>query len=137
MKSTSYLTENRECITHGNTKFTYSSHKRGYGYQYNWRCNRCMSDASNRYNQKRHKERKLELIKYKGNKCEKCGYNKNYAVLQFHHLDPLAKEGTVSNMIQQTKISLDEIKLEVDKCILVCSNCHDEIHNPSWDREVI
>lgn len=75
---------------------------------------------------KRRKQNKLLLIEYKGGKCEICGYNKNIAALEFHHLDPSQKEfGLTGNTY-----SLERQKAEADKCILVCANCHREIHNP-------
>ena len=47
------------------------------------------------------------------------------SALEFHHLDPKQKDFSIS---QQKLKNLDELKLECDKCILVCSNCHREIH---------
>ena len=61
-----------------------------------------------------------------GNCCCMCGYNKNPAALDFHHLDPTVKEGKI---IGSTK-SLAKQREEAAKCILVCANCHREIHNP-------
>lgn len=72
------------------------------------------------------KNKKTLLIEYKGNKCIICGYNRCNQALQFHHLDPNEKEFAIAN--SATK-SLENLKMEVDKCILVCSNCHVEIHN--------
>lgn len=68
------------------------------------------------------------LVEYKGGRCERCGYCKNYAVLQFHHRDPTQKEFTISDY----KISdfNDDIKDELDKCVLLCANCHGETHYP-------
>lgn len=68
---------------------------------------------------------KEELVKYKGGKCEICGYDKCINALEFHHLDPNEKDFTIG---QYSTLSFDKIKNEVDKCILVCSNCHREIH---------
>lgn len=67
---------------------------------------------------------KEELVKYKGGKCEVCGYSKCIQALEFHHLDPTYKDFSISG---GTK-SFERLKPEVDKCILVCSNCHKEIH---------
>lgn len=66
------------------------------------------------------------LIAYKGGKCERCGYNKCNRALEFHHLDPSIKEFGISTNINR---NLDELKAEVDKCILLCSNCHAEVHD--------
>jgi len=81
--------------------------------------------------QKRGKERKLNLIKMKGGCCELCGYSKNMAALQFHHEDPTKKEGgldarKLSNSTWEWCIS------EVKKCKLLCANCHLETHNPTF-----
>lgn len=70
------------------------------------------------------KEKKKLLIEYKGGKCEKCGYDKCIEALEFHHLDPKQKDFNVSSH----SFSFDRMKKEADKCILVCSNCHREIH---------
>lgn len=70
------------------------------------------------------KRTKIKLIKYKGGECEKCGYNKCISALHFHHLNSEEKDFTISSK----SLSFDKLKNEVDKCILVCSNCHAEIH---------
>lgn len=68
----------------------------------------------------------MKLIKQKfGNKCTICGYNKSINALEFHHLNPNIKEGGVSNTNGTIIKSLEEAK----KCILICSNCHREIHD--------
>ena len=74
------------------------------------------------------RRRKLKdmAIKYKGGKCEKCGYNKCNGALDFHHLNPLEKDFSISST--GTTKSFERIKKELDKCILVCANCHREIH---------
>lgn len=70
------------------------------------------------------KRKKKELVEYKGGKCEKCGYNKCITALEFHHLDPTKKDFQISGK----NYKIERLKEEVDKCILVCSNCHREIH---------
>ena len=70
---------------------------------------------------------KLKMIEYKGGKCEVCGYNKCIAALDFHHIDPLEKDFALGSKIS----SWDIVVKELDKCIMVCSNCHREIHNKS------
>lgn len=70
------------------------------------------------------KRKKLELIEYKGGKCQICGYNKCSGALEFHHLDPMQKDFQISACSK----SFETLKQEVDKCILVCANCHREIH---------
>ena len=62
-----------------------------------------------------------------GGKCSKCGYDKNIAALGFHHLDPKTKEAEWGRMrLLNWKKTVEELK----KCILICSNCHIELHNP-------
>ena len=68
---------------------------------------------------------KLKLVDYKGGECERCGYNKCMKVLGFHHLDPNEKDFNISGK----SWSFEKLKKEVDKCILVCANCHIEIHD--------
>jgi len=68
--------------------------------------------------------KKQELVEYKGGCCEVCGYNKSIQVLQFHHIDPNEKDFNISGR----SYSFERLKKEVDKCIMVCSNCHIEIH---------
>lgn len=67
---------------------------------------------------------KKQLVEYKGGKCEVCGYNRCLYSLGFHHLNPQDKEFSVSSKIAPLKI----LKKEVDKCKLLCSNCHGEVH---------
>lgn len=75
---------------------------------------------------------KIMFINYKGGQCISCGYNKCIAALEFHHLDPMEKDFEISNYKINTKNvkTLDaNIKNELDKCVLLCANCHREIHN--------
>lgn len=67
---------------------------------------------------------KQRLIEYKGGKCQICGYNRCQEALDFHHINQSEKDYTISG---GTK-SFETLKKEVDKCILVCANCHREIH---------
>ena len=62
-------------------------------------------------------------IAYKGGKCERCGYDKCNAALEFHHLDPTQKDP-----MGLRKFGLQSLIKEIDKCILLCSNCHREEH---------
>ena len=77
----------------------------------------------------KHRKKQKEIaVEYKGGKCIICGYNKCKRSLEFHHENGANdKDFSVSKMFGNK--SLDLIKEELDKCILVCSNCHGEIHN--------
>ena len=68
---------------------------------------------------------KLKAIKYKGGCCEMCGYNKYFGSLDFHHIDPSKKDFGIS---KGRCYNFEKIKIELDKCKLVCKNCHGEIH---------
>jgi hypothetical protein len=73
---------------------------------------------------KRNLERKKKAVEYKGGKCQECGYKKCIAALEFHHRDPNEKDFEISNGAR----NWDKIKAELDKCDLLCSNCHKEVH---------
>jgi hypothetical protein len=72
---------------------------------------------------------KLEFMALKGGKCTLCGYSKNHAALEFHHLDPATKEMQLDQRTLANRCR-EEIIKEMTKCILVCANCHAEIHHP-------
>lgn len=103
-----------ECPVHGLTEHAL------YGDRY--RCKKCYIH----YGNEKRRKKKEELVKYKGGKCEICGYDRCIEALEFHHIDPNEKEFELSN----TRISrsLEELKKEADKCLLLCANCHRELH---------
>ena len=68
-----------------------------------------------------------------GGCCQCCGYNKCNEALEFHHIDPNEKDFTFGKVTANPKNKLSIVE-ELKKCILVCANCHREIHN---DRRVI
>ncbi len=78
----------------------------------------------------RQKKIKIELINLLGGKCNKCGYNKCISELDFHHKKNKGKEDNVSFFLYRGY--LKKAKKEAKKCILLCSNCHRELH---WDRK--
>ena len=70
---------------------------------------------------------KLWFIEYKKELvCSKCGDSRWY-VLDFHHVDPEQKLFNLGCALSD-KYSIDSIKKEIDKCIVLCSNCHRELH---------
>jgi len=70
---------------------------------------------------------KLALINYKGGKCEECSITDMY-LLDFHHIDPKEKEFSISKGIK----SWDKSKKEVEKCKLLCANCHRKYHKKDY-----
>lgn len=85
-------------------------------------CKKCTTDQTTERQQKF----KLQCIEYKGGCCEICGYNKCAAALEFHHKDPNEKEFLLSQ--RNLRTFNEEITNELDKCSLLCANCHREIH---------
>lgn len=82
-----------------------------------------------RYKQKQYiKSIKEKCITYLGGKCSKCSYNKCYKALHFHHKDPELKIDKVSSLIKKRN-DWDTIVKELDKCELLCANCHAEEHD--------
>jgi len=75
---------------------------------------------------KRRKKIRLKAIIFAGGKCIKCGYNKYPEVLEFHHMDPSKKDFNVSSKGHCR--SWERVSEEIKKCILLCANCHREIH---------
>ena len=65
-------------------------------------------------------------LEYKDSKCKKCSYNKCSEALEFHHKNPEEKDFNISD--RNLILDWQEIKKELDKCILVCANWHREIH---------
>ena len=60
-------------------------------------------------------------------KCAKCGESRGY-VLDYHHIDPNQKEKGVARLVSST-YSIDNVYKEIEKCIVLCANCHREFHH--------
>ncbi|HXR61680.1 MAG TPA: helix-turn-helix domain-containing protein [Solirubrobacterales bacterium] len=102
------------CRRHGDTSFV----REGRGY---YRCKRCRNERVS----ERRRTIKRKLVEEAGGKCVICGYNRCQQVLEFHHLDPTAKEFHLGcNGVTR---SLEKSRLEARKCVLLCSNCHGEV----------
>ncbi len=82
--------------------------------------------CTNKNTVERQKKFKIQCVEYKGGKCVCCMYNICLTALEFHHLESSEKEFTISQL-RLTKFH-DRVKKELDKCALVCANCHREIH---------
>ena len=76
----------------------------------------------------RQRSMKQKCVDYKGGKCCRCGYDKYIGALDFHHLDPSHKEHGIAGLRFTSFEKNEKVKQELDKCILVCRNCHAEIH---------
>ena len=75
---------------------------------------------------RRRKKLREQAVEYKGGKCMFCGYDRYLGALDFHHLNSEDKEFGISK--DGITRSWKRVKKELDKCILVCSNCHREVH---------
>lgn len=110
-------------------------------------CSKCeeIKDFSNFYKgescckkcwDKRQKKRKNFL--YQSLKsdlfCSVCGYDKCIEALEFHHIDPTQKDYYISYLVE--KGSVNKLKEELKKCIVLCSNCHRELHYNERQNEI-
>lgn len=81
---------------------------------------------------KNYRQRQKENIIYvMGGKCACCGYNKCNRALELHHLNPKEKDFTFSD---NTNRAWDKVILELPKTILLCANCHRELHEGLIDN---
>jgi predicted HNH restriction endonuclease len=76
---------------------------------------------------KRRKKIRQLAIEYKGGKCQKCGYDKCLEAMEFHHLDSSVKDFGISH--KGYTRGWQRVKQELDKCMMLCANCHREIHS--------
>ena len=103
------------CKKHGKTKHVFESNTDYY------RCKICRKENV----KKRRQNRKFELINFHGNKCQICSYSKCIGALEFHHINSKNKKfGIGSGDIT----SYHKLLKESMKCIMICANCHREIH---------
>ena len=104
----------RTCGIHGDTTFYLD--RRG-----TYRCLQCRREAVAR----RRRAMRAAIIREAGGRCVACGYDAYGGALQFHHLDPTRKEFGLSS--RGFTRSLDRLREEAKKCILLCANCHAEV----------
>lgn len=87
-------------------------------------CKQCHSA----YMKNKYQEKKNVIQELKSQcKCAKCGDNRGY-VLDYHHIDPSQKEDDIARMTSNTS-SWDKVFEEINKCIVLCANCHREFHH--------
>ena len=83
-------------------------------------------EAVRRWQKRQRKERKAKLVEMLGGGCQVCGYNKCFACLDFHHRDRKTKKFSIS--MDGLLKKWDVLVSEVEKCDLLCHNCHGELH---------
>lgn len=98
-----------------NRSYIYSR-KAGHGKS---KCNSCVVNT-------RRENLKAKCVAYKGGICQHCGYGKCLQAMAFHHRDPKTKSFEISGSHCR---SWKQIKKELDKCDLLCHNCHAELHS--------
>ena len=76
---------------------------------------------------------KLKLVELLGGKCRQCGYDRCPTALDFHHIDE-QKENSISSLLH--RVSREKILKEAKKCILLCANCHRELHHNKRGRSI-
>ena len=96
-------------------------------------CYLCSGDSTRTSNASRKRQKtilrrsmKIQAIKLLGGKCNLCGYNRCVDALEFHHKEPNEKEFKLGS---GNTMSWRDYREEALKCMLVCSNCHKEIHS--------
>lgn len=75
------------------------------------------------------KRKKAKAIAYKGGACQICGYSQSTAALCFHHRNPDEKYDSISRIYS---MKWEVLRAELDKCDLLCLNCHAEKHEEAW-----
>ena len=103
-----------ECAVHGRTHFRLEG--RGA-----YRCLKCRSEGV----AERRRRVKEILVAEAGGACLLCGYDRFPGALQFHHLDPAAKTFAIGH--EGVTRSLEAMRAEAAKCVLLCANCHAEV----------
>jgi excisionase family DNA binding protein len=104
-----------ECRRHGMTRHVATASESRL------RCAKCRSEAVSR----RRRKVKEILVDEAGGRCTLCGYERHSSALQFHHLDPSAKSFGLG--VRGITRSIDKLREEAAKCVLLCANCHAEV----------
>lgn len=98
------------------------------GKRWNYRDTRCR-DCRTLEHAARRRSIKKQAIEYLGGHCVKCGYAEDFPeVYDFHHVDPSTKDYDIFKSVKAFEV----IKPELDKCILLCANCHRKEH-ANWN----
>jgi 5-methylcytosine-specific restriction endonuclease McrA len=75
---------------------------------------------------KRRKKIRQMSIEYLGGRCSRCGYDQCGEALEFHHRVSSKKDFGISS--KGYTRSWKRVQEELDKCMLLCANCHREVH---------
>lgn len=108
--------EIRICKIHGETTHVKNPSHPAF------RCRKCNVERV----QRRRDQLKIKAVEYMGGGCALCGYNKCIGALEFHHKNPREKDFGIGS--KGYTRSWEKVKAELDKCIMLCANCHREVH---------
>jgi 5-methylcytosine-specific restriction endonuclease McrA len=79
-------------------------------------------------------QKRKDIKNLHGGKCQKCGYDKCLAALQFHHRDASSKKFEISSALgNRISVTKEELDVELSKCDLLCANCHTEFHQLQYE----
>jgi transposase len=115
MRRTGQREIDAECRKHGLTRHVSVASERRL------RCMKCRAEAVSR----RRRKVKEILVAEAGGKCLLCGYARHSAALQFHHVDPGSKSFGLG--VRGITRSIERLRMEASKCVLLCANCHAEL----------
>lgn len=91
-----------------------------------WQCSDALcKDCRKRYSLERRRQLKQRCVEYLGGHCQDCGLVDVPEVYDFHHLDPAQKDFSFG---EKGNRSFDSLRAELDKCLLLCANCHRKRH---------
>ena len=102
------------------SSFSVLSNQKKKGTTYNADCKKCRQDKRKEINRRN----KALAIAYKGGRCNDCLQVVHQAAFEFHHLDPSTKEKDPTHFLNDQKGLSIEAEMELDKCVLLCANCH-------------
>ena len=94
------------------------------------RCLKCNNVFKNIARAKRLSKNAEFIRDIKSSGCSKCGYSKSTNAIEFHHISPDVKDSEFYNMRQWKH---ERILKELEGCILLCANCHRELHDPNFE----
>jgi transposase len=104
----------KDCVKHGWTIFVIENSGRT-------RCRQCRMEKVSEWRRRT----KAKLVAEAGGACVLCGYDRHQAALQFHHLDPAKKDFHLAD--SGVTRSIERLRREIEKCVLLCGNCHAEV----------
>lgn len=116
------------------TSFTRRGRNKRGLIQFDSRCKLC-----SKKHQKNHwnsvtslKQSKLDYLLEIKKRCSRCGYSDCPAALDFHHMNGEEKDTGVSDIVHSRSGSLEDLKKEISKCVVLCCRCHREFHAGLW-----